>query len=414
MCGIVGVIAKTTTGLMKTGEDTFLQLLYANALRGDDSTGLICVEKDSTFHIAKQASEAAWFTPQYTASDVYKSMWSKGKAYIGHNRKKTVGKVAHETAHPFVVNDEFAMVHNGTLYNHKALADTEVDSEALSQVIAKAFENDVYMPSLEETLGRVHGAYAVAMYDQRHHAVRMLRNKERPLSYVETQNAWFFASEAPMLFWILARNGYSANELKIQAVPEHTLLTFDLDKNEMKSEVVVPKKPIPSTKATSAAGTGATTVMTVKKSTKQMEGMSKNAYKRFRRKFLGKKLEWWVEDYVETNFPRTEQDGETKFNLMGVCDDLLEDHMIVSTVDLKELNLLSNELIERLWVGRVSEMSYDTKTRVISMTLMDALPLPVSLRHDKKPVEVIDAEYIRRKLEEKELDEAEKALVTLH
>lgn len=412
MCGIVGVISKNTTGLMKTGEDTFMQLLYANALRGDDSTGLICVEKDSTFHIAKQATEAAWFAPQYIASDIYKDMWARGKAYIGHNRKKTVGKVAHETAHPFVVDDEFAMVHNGTLYNHKALADTEVDSEALAKVLAKAFEKDLYIPDLEETLGRVNGAYAVAMYDQRHHAIRIIRNKERPLAICETPNAWFIASEGAMLFWILARNGFDMAKNKVEAVPDHTLLTFDLDKNEMTAEAVVPKKPTPSTKATSV-GTGATTTI-VKKHKKQMEGMSKNAYKRFRRKLLGSKIEWWVEDFVETHFPRTEQDGETSFNLMGVCDDLSEDHMIMATVDIKQLNLLSGELCDRLWVGRVHEMSYDTKTRVISMTVENAMPLPVSVRHDKKPVEVIDAEYIRRKLEEKELDDAEKALVTLH
>ena len=385
-----------------------MQLLYANALRGDDSTGLICVEKDSTFHIAKQATEAAWFTPQFAASDVYKDMWARGKAYIGHNRKKTIGKVSNETAHPFVIEDEFAMVHNGTLYNHKALANTEVDSEALATVLAKSFEKELYIPDLEETLGRVNGAYAVAMYDQRHHAIRVLRNKDRPLAFVETPGAWYIASEGAMLFWILARNGYDMNKCKIESVPEHTLLTFDLDKNEMKKEVVVPKKPIPSTAPTSAV-TGVVKTTGIKKTKQSMEGMSKNAYKRFRRKMVGRKIEWWVEDYVETNFPRTEQDGETSFNLMGVCDELFEDHMIMATVDIKQLNLLSSELCERLWVGRVHDMSYDTKTRVISMTVENAMPLPVSLRHDKKPVEVIDAEYIRRKL-----DEDEKALVTLH
>lgn len=407
MCGIVGVIAKTTTGLMKTGEDTFMQLLYANALRGDDSTGLICVEKDSTFHVAKQASEAAFFAPQYIGSDTYKAMWSQGKAYIGHNRKKTVGKVADETAHPFVVGNEFAMVHNGTLYNHKQLADTEVDSEALAQVLAKAFEAEDYIPTLEETLGKVNGAYAVAMYDQRHHAIRLLRNKERPLAYAETTSAYFVASEAAMLFWIMTRNGFNPKDFEIKPVPEHTLLTFDLDKNTLTEEVVVPKKPLPQyTKGTMATG-GKTTAKISKPVKAFSEGMSKNAYKRFRRKYFGKKLEWWVEDYVETNFPRTEQDGETSFNLMGVCDDMVEDHLMMATVDIKELNLLSNELIERLWVGRVTDMSYDTKTRMINIQLGHCMPLPVSLRKEKPAV--IDAEYIQRKL-----DEQEKALVTLH
>ena len=402
MCGIVGAIAKTTGGLMKQHEDTFMQMLYANTLRGADSTGIIGIERDTSFHIAKESTEATWFQAVFNQSDIYKSMWKNGKAYIGHNRKSTVGKTNDTNAHPFVVGEEFAMVHNGTLWNHKALANTEVDSEALAQVLAKAFEKEEYLPDLEETLGRVNGAYALAMYDQRHNAVRLLRNKERPLAYAETANGWFFASEGAMLFWILSRNGFDMSKTAIQLVPEHTLLTFDLDKNEMISEAVVPKKALPPVTTTLTVTGG----KTAKKSIFAMEGMSKNAYKRFRNRHLNKRIEWWVEDFVETNFPRTEQDGETLFDLIGVCDDLDEDHVINTTVDIKVLNLLSGELTDRLWYGKVVEMSYDTKTKVVTMSMENCLPLPISVRHDKP---TIDAAYIQRKL-----DEQEKALVTMH
>lgn len=381
-----------------------MQLLYANALRGDDSTGLICVEKDSTFHVAKQASEAAFFAPQYLASDVYKKMWSRGKAYIGHNRKKTVGKVADETAHPFVVDDQFAMVHNGTLYNHRTLANTEVDSEALTQVLAKAFEKDEYIPDLEETLGRVNGAYAVAMYDQRHHAVRLLRNKERPLAIVETPLAWFFASEGAMLFWILSRNGHTIKDLSIQAVPDHTLLTFDLDKNELSMEVVVPKKPLPlPIKGTTGAGQG-TNTKAIKPVRKAPEGMTKSSFKRFRRRLLGKRVEWWADDYVEANFPKTERDGETLFSLMGECDEIFDEHMVFATVDLKEVKCSSPQLVDRLWSSRITEISYDTMTQLISITVEETVPVK-----DPTKGTVIDDKYIQEKL-----DEAEKALVTMH
>ena len=397
MCGIVGAIAKHSGGLLKQHEDTFMQLLYADVVRGEDSTGIIGVEKDTTFHIAKESTEAAWFSAVFSNSDIYKAMWKAGKAYIGHNRKSTVGKTNDENAHPFVINDEFAMVHNGTLWNHKALADTEVDSEALATVLAKAFEETNYMTSLEETLGRVNGAYALAMYDQRHHAVRLLRNKERPLAYAETPNGWFFASEGAMLFWIMSRNGYDMSKIKITMVPEHTLLTFDLDTNKMTSEEVVPKKPVPPV-TTIHTHTGGKT--TTKFTPTSLEGMSKNAYKRFRRKLVGKRLEWWVEDYIETNFPKTEQDGETLFNLMGVCDDMMDDHIIMSKIDIKELNLLTNELSDRLWYGEVTDISYDTKTKVVSIVMEKCLPLPLSIRKEK--VVIIDAEYIKRKLDDKE------------
>lgn len=403
MCGIVGVVSRTTTGLFKQGEDTFMQLLYANALRGDDSTGLVCVEKDTSFHIAKQASEAAFYLPQFIGSAIHKKMFSSGKAYIGHNRKKTVGKVADETAHPFTVDGEFAMVHNGTLYNHRTLANTEVDSEALTQVLAKAFEKEDYIPDLEETLGRVDGAYAVAMYDQRHNVVRLLRNKERPLSMVETPNAWFFASEGMMLFWILSRNGYAMKDVTITPVPEDTVVTFDLDKNTVALEAIKPKKSIPqSTKVTTVAGGKVTTIVKPKKNLP--EGMTKNSFKRFRRRLLGKRVEWWAEDYVETNFPKTEAQGETLFDLMGTCDEIFEDHMVSATVDTAILKCPSQDLYDRLWSSRISEISYDTMTRLITISMEDTVPVAVP----PKPT-VIDDKYIQERL-----DEEEKALVTLH
>lgn len=252
MCGIVGMVLKHNTGLIKQTEDVFDQLLYANALRGEDSTGVIAVEKDSSFHIAKDASPSSWFGPAFKESDISKKMWNNAKAMIGHNRKKTIGKIEDATAHPFVVDDEFAMVHNGTLFGHAQLAKTEVDSEALAIVLAEAFKEEDYVEKVEETLGRVNGAYAVAMYDQRHHKVRLLRNKDRPLCIAETNNAWFFASEGGMLYWIMSRNNVSLKDVKVELIPEHTLIEFDLDTTKETRQVLTPKKPTPPIQTTSA------------------------------------------------------------------------------------------------------------------------------------------------------------------
>jgi len=407
MCGIVGMVVKGNTGLQRQHEDTFYQLLFADTVRGNDSTGIIGVEKDTTFHIAKEAISAEWFISQFDNHKIAKDMWRDGKAYIGHNRKSTIGKTNDENAHPFVVNDEFAMVHNGTLFNHRELANTTVDSEALAIHLHKAFESDDYREPVEDALGKVFGAYAVAMYDQRKNAVRILRNKERPLCYVETSNAWYFASEGAMLFWILTRNGYLAKDVEIKGLPEHTLLTFDLDKNTATEELLVPKKLVTPTKVTP---------ITEKKYTGDIsknpyeEGLSKNSYKKFRRNLIGKKLEWWCDDFVEANYPKTFEDGETAALLMGVCDSLLIDHTVAAEVDIKELNLLGTELTERLWTGMVRDMSYDPKTKRVSLRLIDCLPLPVSFRKTETKPEIIDGEYIRKKLDEQD----EKARATYH
>lgn len=394
MCGIVAVIMKGKTGFFKSEEDVFLQMLYADALRGDDSTGVISVEKDTTFHINKEASEPALFIPAFRASKPFKTMFNQGKAYIGHNRKKTVGAIADDTAHPFVVDNEFALVHNGTLYNHENLAkNCKVDSEALAIHFKKSLDKDDIVAAFEQDLAEVRGAYATAMYHQGKDSIYFLRNKERPLSYVETNKAYFFASEGGLLLWVLSRNGMWTKETVIQQVPEHTLLTFDLNKGGMTSQELQVKKATPP----------ATTVpMVVGGVTTKKDKLSKNQFKRFRRQLLGKKLEWWCDDFVETNFPRTEAEGETLFTLMGNCEEISHDHLIVaSRVDKTKFNLADAEdATYEKWYGRVDDLDYDSRTGQVFVHMSEVSPLPFSIK--KSSVEVVDAEYIKRKLDEQE------------
>lgn len=365
----------------------------------------------------KEAVEAAWFVPQMQYGTLGKSLWTCGKALIGHNRKGTVGKIKDDTAHPFVVDDNFAMVHNGTLYQHDKLAKTEVDSEALAIVLAKAFEQDDYKESLEALLPKVNGAYAVAMYDQRHHKVRLLRNKERPLAIVETPDAWFYASEGLMLHWILARNGYTTKELEsLRAVPEDTVFEFDLTSNILSEEKITVKKYTPHTTNTVVYGAGAGTKsnITVYKKSPIAEGISKNEFKRIRRRLMGTRIEWWADDYVEAHFPKTYDEGETVFNLMGDSDTIQEDHVIHALIDVADLKMVPDKLCDRRWIGQVTEMTYNTKTKTLSVYVTDASPLPVSFKktpsggRTEKDL-VIDAAYIQ-----KALDDQEKALVTMH
>lgn len=377
-------------------------------MRGDDSTGVIAVETDTTFHIMKEAVEAAWFVPQLQYGTLGRKLYSTGKALIGHNRKGTVGKIKDDTAHPFVVDETFAMVHNGTLNGHNLLAKTEVDSEALAIVLAKAFEEEDYKGALEEILPRVYGAYAVAMYDQRHNVVRLLRNKERPLAMVETTNAWYFASEGLMLHWVLARNGYTAKELEtLKSVPEDTLVTFDLDLNTCVEEKITVKKYTPHTPMVVG---GATHTKTYTKVT-VTEGLSKNEFKRIRKSVMGTRMEFWADDYVEKNFPKTYEEGETVFNLMGNSDWLQDLHTVHAVIDINDLKLSPVGLTERLWVGRVEAMTYNTKSKTMSIHVTDAIPLPISYKKmtPAKP-DIVDATYIQRKLDEKDKQEAQALL----
>ena len=388
MCGIVGVVAKSHNGFFSPELQAFYTLLFVDSLRGEDSTGVIAVEKDTTFHIAKEASIPSWFIPQFEDSAAGKAMLPRGKALIGHNRKKTVGAVADDTAHPFVVDESFAMVHNGTLFGHKHLADTVVDSEALAIHFKKSFEKENPIKGLEEDLGEVYGAYATAMYDQTKHEVRLLRNKERPMSIIETEKAWFFASEAPMLYWVLGRHNLLLKDTKVQEVPVDTLVTFDLDKNKMDMKELTVKKYMPPVVTGKTGGKTNTTRPT---QTSKAGEVSKNQYKRFRKARLNTIIQWWPDDYVETNYPSTEEKGEVEFNLMGECEDIDENHLIFCRANKTHFHAnKASDLIERKWMGKIENMSYDAKCKRITITLGGASPLPISIPSKKRMVKLVD------------------------
>lgn len=387
MCGIVAMVVKAHNGLAKRTEDSFYQLLYANTLRGEDSTGVIGVDNDSSFHIAKEATEATWFINQYRDSKAAKDMWQTGKAFIGHNRKKTIGEIKDESAHPFVVNDEFAMVHNGTLFGHKtSLADTEVDSEALAIHLHKAF-TDGTIETLNEALGKVNGAYATISYDQRTHKVHVLRNKERPMSFIETADAWYFASEAPMLFWILARNGYGNKDLEVKNLPENQLFSINLDDNTVETKEVLPKKPFPPVPTAVVTGVTSTRV-TTKKTLDAKGGMTRQQFKRFRDAHMGRPMEFWAEDFVEDNFPKTISDGETAVLFMGAADSILCDHIIHAHVDIKDMNMSIEACLDRLWTGKVIAMNFNKRSKRITLQLDGAVPLPLSASSTKEGVHI--------------------------
>lgn len=395
MCGIVGVIARHKIGLLGQHLTCFDQLLYIDALRGEDSTGLIGVGRDTSFHIAKEASEATYFLYGYSKEKARSELVRDGKAVIGHNRKKTYGEINDENAHPFVVNGEFAMVHNGTLRNHEKLAKTNVDSEALAIHLHKAFENDADTAAIEKALGEVEGAYAVAMYDQRVNKVRLLRNDERPLCYVQCNNAWFFASEAASLWWIMSRNGYDQKDWETKWLAPHSLIEFDLDLDSVEErKLTVKKYTPPSNTANTSGGTTKGPIIKYSKIT-NISGLSKNEFKRLRKQYLGLSVEFFVDDWVETNFPRTLAEGETMVTLMGTSDVIKYSHNIIAPFDTTYLDHEIEDCIRTIWRGRVEELEYNPKTRSMVIQIANAVMIPSSKPTKKKehlPVLVVNNE----------------------
>jgi hypothetical protein len=222
MCGLVGVFNKSRHGgFNQEQRDTFVTLLLVDTLRGDDSTGAFVVKRNGDLDLAKEASTAGQFLRAKEWRELSVTAGNEGACLIGHNRKATKGTVKDENAHPFVVDDKIVLVHNGGMWgDHKKHADVEVDSHAIAHLL---HENE----TVEKALGKFHGAYALIWYDVVKESVNIIRNKDRPLWFMETDNAWIWSSERSMLVFAAMRNN-----LKIVQPPteleEFSLNTFQL------------------------------------------------------------------------------------------------------------------------------------------------------------------------------------------
>lgn len=222
MCGLVGLISKNTMGMNRDQQEVFASLLFVDLLRGADSTGAFVVDYNGNVVVAKDATHSVDFIRSKEYDLVNKRAFSNGMALIGHNRKATRGDIVDRNAHPFNVDNNIILVHNGTMTSdHKKHADVEVDSHAIAHLIHE--KKDV-----GKALSEFYGAYALIWYDVQAATINMIRNDQRPLWWMETPNAWIWASTPDMLEFVRHRH-----DLKPIVEPtelsDHVLQTFKLD-----------------------------------------------------------------------------------------------------------------------------------------------------------------------------------------
>lgn len=232
MCGIVGVVSSELMGSPKR-QAYFEQALYADALRGFDSTGMFAVDpnrKNNKVAIHKRALPAQDFLDSRGFAKFSKFAMNS-TVLVGHNRKATVGNVVDSNAHPFS-HDHITMVHNGSLFNKASLIKHDVvknkpvfdtDSETLTKAVA--------LHGHKEAIESADGAYALVWYNEQDNCLYLARNDDRPLhiAFVEKENTMLIASESLMMQWIAQRN-----QIKIEKVLWLTpgyIYKFDLSKD---------------------------------------------------------------------------------------------------------------------------------------------------------------------------------------
>lgn len=218
MCGLFSIISKKKSGFSEKDLKIFTEGLFSDTLRGKDSTGVFSISKEGNAYLLKDNSPGDIFITSPEYKDFLDECYYHSIVLVGHNRAATLGKKTDKNAHPFISGNTIC-VHNGTIHNHLALANTETDSEAITISLDNKKSTDV--------LSNINGAFALIWYNALEKKIYAARNKERPLWILETDSFDMLGSEPKLLEWILNRN--TNLELTAKYLQTEHIYSWDLN-----------------------------------------------------------------------------------------------------------------------------------------------------------------------------------------
>lgn len=379
MCGLVAILSKQKTfGFNFKDKSIFQQMLIADMFRGMDSTGCFGVKANGNLDMIKDASASPYLLGKKEAGEkFFDNIVSKYHVVVGHNRKATMGIVESKNAHPFIEGST-CLVHNGTLQNHKKLADTTVDSHAVCTHIEKE--------GYKETLKNVEGAYAFIWYNADNKTVYFCRNAERPLYLVETTDRIYLASEGKMLDWLLDRNDIT--KYTVQNVPTDKVYKFSLETRKLECESKPKKANLPVQQQNNWPRTGSNWV-----------GQNQQRHSTY-----GQRCATHSSDSVKANINTyssgeivywkiTDFDiGSTKIKIMGETQDAYRTNIcFFAPTDSMDANTLDSYINSPLLSGKISSISSKRGNVIIYLNNMKKVDYLITGNGQQFKVEDIEA-----------------------
>ncbi len=196
MCGIVGYIGDEPSASILL--DGLRRLEY----RGYDSAGL-AIHSPSGVQVVRAVGKLR------NLERALEERPLNGSVGIGHTRWATHGRPSEVNAHPHVAGP-VAVVHNGIIENHVALraelraAGCEILSDTDTELVAHLVRREVdagqnLETAVRRSLGRLHGAYAIAVLSSLEPGRIVVAKHSSPLVLGIGEGATYCASDVPAL-----------------------------------------------------------------------------------------------------------------------------------------------------------------------------------------------------------------------
>ena len=199
MCGIVGCILKNNEKAAPVLLDCIKKIEY----RGYDSVGIATVS--DKINIKKDAGQINKVNLELDLADM------PGNYGIAHVRWATHGDPNKANSHPQVDNTgKIAVVHNGIIENYEIIKKelesqghvfkSDTDTEVIPHLIEKYMDQGMDLEhALIETIGTIHGAYAIAVISLDEPNKILATRKDSPLIVGVGEDQYFVASDSPAI-----------------------------------------------------------------------------------------------------------------------------------------------------------------------------------------------------------------------
>jgi glucosamine--fructose-6-phosphate aminotransferase (isomerizing) len=205
MCGIIGIIGKAQVAPLLI--DGLKRLEY----RGYDSAGIATIVNGQILRLRAQG-KLVNLERALAASPI------DGRIGIGHTRWATHGAPTEANAHPHA-DDRVVLVHNGIIENFQELrreltakgchfatdTDTEVVVHLISSLLAEGLSPQ---QAVQSALGRLHGAFALAILFAGHNDLMIGARRGSPLAIGYGDGEMYLGSDALALAPLTSRICY--------------------------------------------------------------------------------------------------------------------------------------------------------------------------------------------------------------